>query len=146
MKQKSMIYLFLLGSMIAAFFMFTGGVTSSSPTLCFSKPFQFYLHELLLQLSMHKLPFSIQAENKSYRHKDCDDEYSTARDLIGSLVIKQGATVVGHRALSLSVESGSDKGGIQEHLLILLSSTMPVHIQRRQHFMIPMIRIKCHRQ
>jgi hypothetical protein len=110
MKQKSMIYLFLLISMIAAFFIFTGGITSTSTN---------YVSPSLTNFSLlsaspviyAKLPFSIQAENKSYNHKDCDDEYSSARDLVGSLVIKQGATVIGTSSFIFISQSGSDKGG-----------------------------------
>jgi hypothetical protein len=110
MKQKSMMYLFLLISMIAAFFMFTGGITSSSPT--YASPslsnFTFIASPAVIYA---KLPFSIQAENKSHKHPDCDDEFFSARDLIGFLVIKQGSTVIATSSFIFVSQSGSDKGG-----------------------------------
>jgi hypothetical protein len=90
MKTKSIIYLFLLISMIAAFFMFTGGVTTGGTY--YNAPSLTSFNLLSASPVIYaKLPFSIQAENKSYKHKDCDDEYYSARDLTGSLVIKQGS-------------------------------------------------------
>jgi hypothetical protein len=96
--------------MIAAFFMFTGGVTSSSTNYGAPSLTNFSLLSAS-SVIYAKLPFSIQAENKSYKHKDCDDEYFPARDLVGSLIIKQGATVIGTSSFIFISQAGSDKGG-----------------------------------
>jgi len=105
-----MIYLFLLISMITAFFMFTGGVTSTSTNFVSPGLTNFSLLSAS-PVIYAKLPFSIQAENKSYEHKDCDDEYYSARNLTGSLVIKQGSTVIATSSFIFVSQSGSDKGG-----------------------------------
>jgi hypothetical protein len=94
MKQKSILYLILLGSMILAFFMFTGGVTGLADTV-YNAP---DLSDLILTNSTpviyDRLPFRIQATNNSHKDKDCKDEYYSTRELIGSLVITQGNKVV----------------------------------------------------
>jgi len=109
MKQKSILYLILLGSMIAAFFLFTGGITDSnnegapvlsSFTIGTSSP-----------VIYAKIPFSILAFNDHYKESDdhCVVTYNTARDLVGSLVITQGATVVNSSNFYFVSETG-EKG------------------------------------
>jgi hypothetical protein len=109
MKQKSIFYLILLGSMILTFFMFTGGITDT--TYNFAAPtLSSFAVGTSSPIIYDKLPFSISALNHHYKH-NCDDEYYTARDLVGSLTITQGTAVVDTSSFIFVSETGGDKNG-----------------------------------
>jgi len=109
MYKKSKIYIFFLTLMIASFFIFTGGITDS--TYSFAAPsLSSFAIGTSSPIIYNKLPFSIIAINNHYKH-NCDDEYYTARDLIGSLKITQGATVVDTSNFVFVSETGGDKTG-----------------------------------
>ena len=111
MKQKSIFYLILLGSMILLFFMFTGGITSyrdyiGAPTLT-----KFTL-ATASPVIYTKLPFSIIAHNTSTKDDGCDHtDFLTTRDLVGSLTITQGTTVVHSSSFIFMSEYGDKRDG-----------------------------------
>jgi hypothetical protein len=51
------------------------------------------------------------AFNSSYDKPKCDKEYSTARDLIGTLVIRQGSTIIDSSNFIFVSETGSKSSG-----------------------------------
>jgi hypothetical protein len=109
MNKKSKIYIFFLTLMIASFFIFTGGITDS--TYYYAAPtLSSFAVGTSSPVIYDKLPFSIIAVNNHYKH-DCNDEYYTARDLVGSLKITQGATVVDTSSFIFVSETGGDKSG-----------------------------------
>ena len=97
MKQKSIVYLLLLGMTIAAFFMFTGGITDNKDDTTTPPSLSNFTLKAAAPVIYAKLPFEIQAFNNrtTYNSSACKDEYYTTRDLVGSLVIKdQGSNTI----------------------------------------------------
>ncbi|MGE5313166.1 MAG: hypothetical protein ACM3Q4_00570 [Acidobacteriota bacterium] len=113
MKRKSTIYAGMLGALIAAFFMFTGGITSSVITA--GKP---VLSEFTLATASPviygKLAFKIYAKNTTIDEDDCarpKQQYQTARDLSGTLIITRGNVVVDSTNFTMAVETGDKENG-----------------------------------
>jgi hypothetical protein len=114
MKQKSIVYLILLGSIIVAFFMFTGGITDGTNGIIDLSNFK--LNATSPEI-YGKLPFSINAFNPNHdKDRDpskCVDEYYTARDLTGTLEITQqgSSSIISSSSFIFVSETGSNSGG-----------------------------------
>jgi hypothetical protein len=107
MKRKSIIYLILLVSLTAMFFLFTGGIFDPSPIEAFDPPYIyslgntnpiFYYEQSGQPLVIHdKIPFYCEVFNRHYTNTNScysENDYFSARDLVGTLEIKQGTTTI----------------------------------------------------
>ncbi|RPI01800.1 MAG: hypothetical protein EHM64_15145 [Ignavibacteriae bacterium] len=112
MKNKSAVYLILLGLMITTFFMFTGGITDQSDLNYRAPTLSNFTIGSSSPVIYARLPFKISAKNESYERKDCKKEdYYSARNLIGTLTITQGTAVIQKSDFIMLSEEGSSGEG-----------------------------------
>lgn len=114
MKHTSILYLGLLGSMLAAFFMFSGGITDANGDSTYIAPTlsNFTLNTAPAAIYA-RLPFRITAINESHEYDKsaCRDVYFTARDLVGKLAITQGSALIDTTDFTFVSETGDDHSG-----------------------------------
>ncbi|RPI01892.1 MAG: hypothetical protein EHM64_14980 [Ignavibacteriae bacterium] len=131
MKNKSAVYLLLLGLMITAFFIFTGGITDSSSGVSDVILLSNFSLKAASPEIYAKLPFSIEAYNPRHdKEKDpnkCVDEYYTARDLSGTLEISQQGSnaVVGSSSFIFVSEAGNKSDGFTGTFVDTISINNP---------------------